>query len=100
MDDWEQTKARTVPLIDKNEGKTIYSPALPRLALIGGALGAALFGFIGYALADGIIVISGLGYWASAGPGPATFAASAIGAALGGLTGGVIALFPGPGKNR
>lgn len=57
------------------------------LALPGALLGAAVLGWLGYALAAGTLPIRGLGQFAASGWGIGLFTGAGIGVALGGLTG-------------
>lgn len=84
----DKEPALTVPLVDAYAGRSFYAPRLVWFALAG----AALFAILGYALADGTLPWPGLGQWAAAGRGPATFAGAGLGAAIGGLVGALLAL--------
>jgi hypothetical protein len=78
----------------------IWEPAIPRAALLSGALGAVAFGVVGGLVADGVLPVGGAGQWASAGVGPAVVAAAAVGLALGGLVGGGAAVLRMPAAPR
>jgi hypothetical protein len=71
----------------------IYRPSLLTFALIGALIGGAAFGWLAYAVAEGSLPIEGLGQFAAGGWGVATFTGAGVGVALGGLAGGLVALF-------
>lgn len=82
-----------VPLVDVQEAGRIYDRSIHRLAVLGALAGALLLGGIGYAVAAGALPVAGLGQWAAAGPALGAFTGSGLGAAAGGLCGGLVALF-------
>ena len=85
--------ARFVPLTDAVGGHPIYHRSLFTFALIGALGGAAVFAWLGYAVVEGGLPIAGLGQFAAAGWGVAAFVGAGVGVALGGLAGGLVALF-------
>lgn len=62
-------------------------------ALIGAFIGGVALGWLAYAVAEGNLPIEGLGQFAAGGAGVATFTGAGVGVALGGLVGGLVALF-------
>lgn len=78
----------------------IWDPAIPRMALLIGALGAVLLGAVGWLVAEGVLPVAGLGQWAAGGVAPAVLTAAAVGLAVGGLIGGTAALWRLPAAPR
>lgn len=85
--------ARFVPLHDAPREHPIYDRSLLLCTLIGALAGAIILGWFAYAVAEGSLPIAGLGQFAAAGWGVATFVGAGMGVAFGGLAGGLIALF-------
>lgn len=82
-----------VPLVDEQEAGRIYDSSIHRWATWGALAGALLLGGLGWALAGGALPVAGLGQWAASGTALATFTAAGLGAAAGGLTGALLALY-------
>lgn len=93
-------QGRFVPLADAPQGHLIYRPALLIFALLGAAIGGLVLGWTAYNVVEGPLAIAGLGQFAAAGWGVATFTGAGVGAALGGLTGGLVALYRMPAAPR
>jgi len=81
-----------VPIVDEQGAGRIYDPSILRLTLAGALVGAVLLGWLAFAIAGGLPV-AGLGQFSAAGAGAATFTGAGIGLALGGLVGGLVALY-------
>lgn len=92
--------ARFVPLNDSPHASRIYDPSLLTFGLLGALAGGLLLGWVAYAVAEGSLPVAGLGQFAAAGWGVATFTGAGVGVALGGLTGGLIALLRLPRAKR
>lgn len=92
--------ARFVPLHDAPQEHPIYERSLLTFALLGALAGGVVLGWLGYAVAEGGLPVAGLGQFAAAGWGVATFVGAGTGVALGGLTGGLIALLRLPRADR
>lgn len=86
-------QAMLVPLVDDDKAGRIYDASLLRFALIGAFAGGVALGWLGYAIAAGVLPIAGLGQFAASGVGVGSFVGSGLGVALGGLGGAVIALY-------
>lgn len=85
--------ARFVPLHDAPREHPIYDRSLVMFSLLGALVGGVILGWLGYAVAAGGLPIPGLGQFAAAGWGVAAFVGAGVGVALGGLAGGLVALF-------
>lgn len=85
--------ARFVPLHDALREHAIYDRSLVMFSLLGALVGGVILGWLGYAIAEGGLPIPGLGQFAAAGWGVAAFVGAGVGVALGGLAGGLVALF-------
>lgn len=78
---------------DYYQNRRVYSPAIPRFTLWGALLGAMLLGTVSWLVAAGIWPIANFGQFSAAGDGVAAVTGTSVGAALGGLSGGLIALY-------
>lgn len=91
--DADPMHGRFVPLRDAPREQTIYDGSLVTLALLGASAGGIILGWLGYAVAEGPLPVAGLGQFAGAGWGVATFVGAGVGVSLGALAGGLIGLF-------
>lgn len=82
-----------VPIVDAQGAERIHDPSILQLTLAGALIGAVLLGWLAFAIAAGGLPIAGLGQFSAAGAGAATFTGAGIGVALGGLVGGLVALY-------
>lgn len=89
-----------VPLVDEHEAGRIYDRSIHRLAVLGAVAGAAILGWLGWAVAAGSLPVAGLGQWAASGPLLGAFTGAGLGAAAGGLCGALAALFRLPRRTR
>lgn len=92
--------AHFVPLHDGAQAHRIYHRSLLTFALAGAAAGGAVLGWLAYAVAEGALPVAGLGQFAAAGWGVATFVGAGVGMALGGLAGGLVALYRLPPRKK
>jgi hypothetical protein len=74
-------------------GKIFYHPVLPKYALTGAVAGGVILGIVAWLLASGIIAVEGLGQIAAGGKDAAVFLGFISGSALGGLVGGILAIY-------
>lgn len=91
--DADPMQGRFVPLADAPRGHPIYRASLASFALLGAAMGGLVLGWTAFNVVEGPLAIAGLGQFAAAGWGVATFTGAGVGAALGGLAGGLVALY-------
>ena len=83
----------TVPVVDEFEpGRVVYHASIFRLALLGALIGAAAAGLLAWIIAAGVWPLAEFGQFSASGSGVATFTGAGIGAAFGGLAGGLTAL--------
>ena len=93
-------RAHFVPLHDAPQAHPVYDRSLHAFALPGAAAGGVSLGWVAYAVAEGGLPVTGLGQFAAAGWGVATFVGVGVGVALGGLAGALLALFRLPGAKK
>ena len=93
MEHQHEKNPAVVPLVDERKGQRIYDPRFWRYALIGGAVGALLFGWFAGGVAIGYLPLAGLGQIATGGGAVAMVAGGGVGLAVGGLAGALIALY-------
>lgn len=82
-----------VPIVDAHKGGRIYHPRLLRFALVGGAIGLVLLGWISASVESGFMPVPGLGQFSAAGTAVAVVAGGGIGLAVGALAGALIVLY-------
>ena len=92
-------KSVLVPLVDETSDGCVYESSVAIFALVGMGLGAVLLGWLGWALADGAVAVTGLGQWAASGVAVGTFTGAGIGAAIGALVGALFALYRLPARS-
>ncbi len=96
----DNSQSAKTRLVNEQPWGIIYENSLVYAALIGFVPGAALFGYLGWAMGAGVLSIGGLGQFAASGAGVALFVGAGTGGVLGAFAGAILALIQLSRKNR